>query len=80
MGAAEDPGDRAARFVPGRWDDPAFRGTVAEALAVLLRGGQQGPEQIEHGWAPVHRNRRAGPDEGSPGPTTIGRAVPTRDG
>jgi ribosomal protection tetracycline resistance protein len=33
MGAAEDPGDRAARFVPGRWDDPAFRGTVAEALA-----------------------------------------------
>jgi ribosomal protection tetracycline resistance protein len=33
MGAADGLGDRAATFVAGRWDDPAFIGGVAETLA-----------------------------------------------
>jgi ribosomal protection tetracycline resistance protein len=33
MGTADGLGDRAATFTPGRWDDPAFIGEVAETLA-----------------------------------------------
>ena len=33
MGTADGLGDRAATFTPGRWDDPAFIGAVAETLA-----------------------------------------------
>src|SRR5688572_9319586 len=33
MGKAEGLGDRAATFTPGRWDDQAFIGGVAETLA-----------------------------------------------
>jgi len=33
MGTADGLGDRAATFVTGRWDDPAFIGAVAETLA-----------------------------------------------
>src|SRR5215213_5206636 len=33
MGTTASLGDRAATFVPGSWDDPAFTATVAEALA-----------------------------------------------
>jgi ribosomal protection tetracycline resistance protein len=33
MGTADGLGERAATFTPGRWDDPAFIGVVAETLA-----------------------------------------------
>ena len=33
MGSADGLGDRTATFTPGRWDDPAFVGAVAETLA-----------------------------------------------
>ena len=32
-GRRRGPGDRAATLLPGRWDDPAFAGAVAETLA-----------------------------------------------
>ena len=65
MGTAEGLGDRAATFTPGRWDDAAFIGAVAETLAdrdeelltAYVESRELPPQQVRDALA---RHTRAG--------------------